>query len=206
MEHNRVRFVTANYHQLQGLRFVPLGLFIFAWGLLDFSGLLHPVEAVVSSEPTRLLTRIGLGFWLALLLSLAAPLYYRLRYGSVAPLDRGRRNGWITAAMIGFLVLARLDASLQWPISLRALLVAAALFVTVWNDGAVRFHYLMPASVWLAASVMPTLAVSASDQRGVMFVLGGITLVVCGIGDHLLLTRSLTKPPHTDDAPHATIV
>jgi len=38
MEQNKIRFVTANYHQLQGLRLVPLGLFLAFWALLELQG------------------------------------------------------------------------------------------------------------------------------------------------------------------------
>ncbi len=173
--------MTANYHQLQGLRFVPLGMFLLVWGVLGFLGTLDAGDELSRLERTRVLTRVGLVFWLALLSSLAA-------------------------AMIGYLVLARMDMALHWPVALHLLLVAAALFITVWSDGPVRFHYLLPASVWLAYSFLPGLAVSAADIRSVTLVLGGLTLITCGLGDHLVLTRTLTKPSRTDDVSQSATV
>ena len=202
MEQNEVRFVTANYHQLQGLRLVPLGLFLAFWASVDLLGLLDPAQFPPGDRVT-VLTRIGFAYWLGLLLALAAPLYYRYRYGSVEPLDRRSRNRWITAAVIGFFVLIRIDRDLQWPVSLHLLLVSMALFITVWRDGRIRSHYLAPALVWLAVSFLPALDVSPANLRMTLFGLGGLTLISCGIGDHLLLTRTLAKPRTTDDAPYS---
>ena len=204
MEQNKVQFVTANYHQLQGLRLVPLGLFLALWASFSWLGFFDPAR-FPPGDRAKVLTWIGLAFWLGLVLALAAPAYYRYRYGSVDPLDRGSRNRWITAAVIGFFVLARIDRHLQWPVSLQLLLVSLALFITVWHDGRVRRHYLAPALVWLAVSFLPAWDVSPALFRMTVFGLGGLTLVGCGIGDHLLLTRTLAIPRTTDDAPHAAV-
>jgi hypothetical protein len=205
MEQNKIRFVTANYHQLQGLRLVPLGLLLALWASLDWLGFFDPARFPPADRAT-VLTRIGFACWLGLLLALAAPVYYRYRYGSVEPFDRRSRNRWITAAVIGFFVLARIDRVLQWPVSLQLLLVSMALFITVWHDGRVRIHYLAPAFVWLAVSFLPMWDVSPALLRTMVFGLGGLTLLGCGIGDHLLLTRTLARPRTTDDAPHAAAV
>jgi hypothetical protein len=205
MEQNKIRFVTANYHQLQGLRLVPLGLFLALWASFNVLGLLDPGR-FSPIDRAHFLTRIGLAFWLGLLLALAAPAYYRYRYGSVEPLDRRSRNRWITAAVIGFFLLVPIDRGLQWPVSLQMLLVSLSLFITVWHDGWVRAHYLAPAFVWLAVSFLPALEVSRADFVTTLYGLGGLTLVSCGIGDHLLLTRTLAKPRTTDDAPHSATV
>ena len=205
MEQHKIRFVTANYHQLQGLRLVPLGLFLALWASLDWLGFYDPAR-FPPADRTMILTRTGYAFWLGLLLALAAPAYYRYRYGSVDPLDRHLRNRWITAAVIGFFVLARIDRGLQWPVSLSLLLVSMALFITVWHDGRIRSHYLAPAVVWLAVSFLPAWDVSPAHLRMTFFGLAGLTLVGCGIGDHLLLTRTLARPRTTDDAPHAAAV
>jgi hypothetical protein len=205
MEPNKIRFVTANYHQLQGLRLVPLGLFLAFWASADFLGFLDPAQ-FPPGDRARVLTRIGLAFWLGLLLAFAAPLYYRYHYGSVDSFDRGSRNRWITAAVIGFFVLIPIDRGLQWPVSLQLLLVSMALFITVWHDGRIRSHYLAPALVWLAVSFLPALDAPPANLRMMLLGLGGLTLVICGIGDHLLLTRTLAKPRNTDDAPHPAAV
>ena len=198
MEHNQIRFVTANYHQLQGLRLVPLGLLLVLLGMLD-NGLLPPAFGAARA---RYLTWIGLAFTLLVALTVLAPLIYRLRYGSVDPVARGWRNAWITAAVAGVLVLGRLDTLVQWPVRTSLFLVSASLFITVWHDGRMRAHYLGPAVAWLAVSFLPTLNMSPAATRLTVLGLGGLTLIVCGIGDHLLVTRTLATPRTTDDASH----
>jgi hypothetical protein len=205
MEPNRIRFVTANYQQLQGLRLVPLGLVLALWALCDVLGLLDAAGAA-AGDRVKVLTRIGLACWLGLILALAAPLYYRYRYGSVDPLDRHSRNRWITAAVIGFFVLGGIDRNLAGPVSLQMLLVSVSLVITVWHDGRVRVHYLAPAMVWLAASFLPALNASPADLKITLIGLGGLTLIGCGIGDHVLLTRTLAKPRITDHGPHSATV
>ena len=83
---------------------------------------------------------------------------------------------------------------------LHLLLVSASLFITVWHDGRIRAHYLAPAVAWLVASLLPTLNLSSANLKMTVFVLGGLTLIWCGIGDHLLLTRTVATPRTTDDA------
>lgn len=202
MDTNEIRFVTENYAQLQGLRLVPLGVFLGLCALVDGAGLLdragHP-----HGIPAEIVTRMGFAGVLAFLLVLAAPVYYHYRYGAIDPRDRRVRNSWITAAVIGFLVLARVDRHLQWPVSLQLLLVSVALFVTVWHDGWIRRHYLAPAIAWLVASLLPALDVFRMD---VLLGLGGLTLIVCGLGDHRLLTRTLAAPRIDDDDACSTTV
>ena len=195
VEYDRIRFVTANYYQLQGLRLVPVGLILVLLGLLDAVWL----PPTGGADRASVLTRVGFAFMLLLALAIVAPVIYRLRYGSIAPVDRGWRNGWITAAVIGFFALYRLDRFLQWPVRTSLLLVSASLFITVWHDGRIRAHYLVPAFAWLAVSLLPVLNLSAGDAKLTLFVLGGLTLIWGGIGDHLLLTRTVATPRTTDD-------
>jgi hypothetical protein len=205
MEQDKIRFVTANYQQLQGLRLVPLGLVMGLWALCDVLRFLEGA-GVPARDRATVLTRIGLACWLGLILALAAPVYYRHRYGSVDPIDRHTRNRWITAAVIGFFVLGGMGSNPEWPVSLQMLLVSVALFITVWHDGRVRAHYLAPAFVGLAASFLPVLDAAPADLKIALFGLGGLTLIGCGIGDHMLLTRTLAKPRTTDHAPHSATV
>lgn len=205
MDANRIRFVTANYRQLQGLRFIPLGLFLVFWCVLEVLGMYEPGQ-FVSRDRGSFLTGIGLAYWAALGLAMAAPAYYYFRYGSVDQLNRDGRERWITLAVVAFLLLGGTDRLHHGPVSLRMLLVAAALFITVWSDGRARRHYLLPAVVWLAASFLPALGASHDDTQLALYGLGGLTLIGCGIGDHLLLTRTLARPRMNDDASqHVTV-
>lgn len=191
MQERAIRFVTANYAQLQGLRLVPLGLFLLLWTSLDALGVLDP-RGVTPSARAQMLTRFGLVFWMALGLALAAPLYYRYRYGTVDGHDRTTRNRWITLAVIGFFVFRGLDNSLDWPVSLSLMLVSVSLFVTAASDDWVRPYYSVLATMWLIAACAPLLGMAPPDPKITTMGLGGLSLVVIGIGDHRLLTHTLT--------------
>lgn len=202
MEHQKIRFVTANYAQLQGLRLIPIGLFLVltafdVLGVFDRQGL-------SAADRAQALTRMGLLAWLAIGAALAAPLYYRYRYGAVEGFDRRRRDRWITAAVFGFFVLSRVDRNLDWPVSLSLMLVSVSLFVTALNEHWVRPYYPVVAAMWLLAACWPMLGGSPPGARLALCGLGGLTLVVIGIGDHLLLSRTLATPPSPGDAPHPT--
>jgi hypothetical protein len=202
MEHQKIRFVTANYAQLQGLRLIPIGLFLVltafdVLGVFDRQGL-------SAADRAQALTRMGLLAWLAIGAALAAPLYYRYRYGAVEGFDRRRRDRWITAAVLGFFVLSRVDRNLDWPVSLSLMLVSVSLFVTALNEHWVRPYYPVLAAMWLLAACWPMLGGSPPGARLALCGLGGLTLVVIGIGDHLLLSRTLATPPSPGDAPHPT--
>jgi hypothetical protein len=202
MEHQKIRFVTANYAQLQGLRLIPIGLFLMLTAF-DVLGVFDR-QGQSAADRAQALTRMGLLAWLAIGAALAAPLYYRYRYGAVEGFDRRRRDRWITAAVFGFFVLSRVDRNLDWPVSLSLMLVSVSLFVTALNEHWVRPYYPVLAAMWLLAACWPMLGGSPPGARLALCGLGGLTLVVIGIGDHLLLSRTLATPPSPGDAPHPT--
>jgi hypothetical protein len=58
--------------------------------------------------------------------------------------------------------------------------------------------------MWLLAACWPMLGGSPPGARLALCGLGGLTLIVIGIGDHLLLSRTLATPPSPGDAPNPT--
>jgi hypothetical protein len=204
MLHKRIRFVTANYYQLQGFRLVPFGIFALLVRA-SYRGWFDWLPGRPVHEPGGLGVVWGpLAFVAAIACALTATAYYRKRYGAVAPNGRGRRNWLLGLAIISFFALAQIDARVAWPISLSSLLVSASLGITVWADGWARAHYLFGAVAWLAVSIMPAFhpdlptALLAYDSAI------GLTLIVCGIGDHLLITRTLGETGRAIDASNAT--
>jgi hypothetical protein len=115
MPQDRIRSVTANHYQLQGLRLIPLGIYLLAVAVSAADWLSR--LPVPHSQPRWL----GLAFCLALLTAASATAYYRCRYGSVAQFGRTWRNWLIAAAIIAFLGCAQLDQRLRAPIALAPL-------------------------------------------------------------------------------------
>jgi hypothetical protein len=84
------------------------------------------------------------------------------------------------------------------------MLVSVSLFVTALNEHWVRPYYPVLAAMWLLAACWPMLGGSPPGARLALCGLGGLTLIVIGIGDHLLLSRTLATPPSPGDAPNPT--
>ena len=93
---NHIRYVTANFHGLQGLKFIPFWLFLWIDAALTFIGLQH--EWVIEHGFG---IRLGVVAVLALLYGLIA-YYYRLRYGKVErlKLTPGERMFWVMTWML----------------------------------------------------------------------------------------------------------
>jgi hypothetical protein len=206
MLHRKIRFVTANYYQLQGLRLVPLGVFLLLVGA-NGRGWFDWLPGRPVNPPGDLGIVWGpLAFLAAIAAALAATAHYRRRYGAVAQYGRRRRNWLLGLAMVGFFALAQVDARVEWPILFSPLLISVSLFVTVWADGWVRAHYLFGAIAWLAVSLMPAFQPEPATALLAYYGAGGLTLIVCGIGDHLLITGTLEETGDAIDASNPTAV
>jgi hypothetical protein len=199
MTRDRIRFITTHYDQLQGLRLIPLGVYLVA---LAASGLgwLSWLPGSPTWTPRQWL---GVFFGLALVAAATATAWYRRRYGARAPLSRRRRNAWLVLAVGIFLVAAQFDQYVNGPVALAPLSVVAALIVTVRTDGWVRAHLLLAALPWLLAAGIPPLHHDGTTRLVSYALAGGISLIVCGIGDHLLLLHTLRDVPDATHGPHA---
>lgn len=197
MTRERIRFVTTHYQQLQGLRLMPLGVYLLALAASGLGWL-----SWLPGDPARASARwLGALFCLALAAGVAATAWYRRRYGAMTPLSRRRRNTWIVLAVGIFLVAAQFDQYANGPVALAPLSVAAALVLTVRADGWDRAHFLIAAVPWLAAAWIPVLHHDGTTRVVSYALAGGVALIVVGIGDHRLLSRTLLD---TRDATHGS--
>src|SRR3954465_15047934 len=114
MVKDRIRFVTANFSQLQGLRWIPLSLYLIALAA-SVGGQLSWLPGDGPDSQARWL---GLMFCAALIAAAGATSYYRHRYGAVAQFSRSGRNAQLAAAVALFILLARFDLYIQGPIAL----------------------------------------------------------------------------------------
>jgi hypothetical protein len=199
MTRDRIRFITAHYDQLQGLRLVPLGLYLAAVAASGLDWL-----SWLPGDPPRASRQwLGVLFGLALVAAVCATMWYRRRYGARAPLSRHRRNAWLVLAVGVFLLAARFDQYANAPIALAPLSVAAALVLTVRADGWVRAHFLLAAVPWFLVAWIPPLHHDGTSRLVSYALAGGLALIVCGVGDHRLLSRSLLDAPEAAHGPHA---
>ncbi len=181
----RMHYVAEHYHQLQGLRVLPLGL------------------ACLLAVPARQgATPLGLSPAAASLVLLAAGLaasfpigrYYARRFGRVEP--RPWRAGTVTlvASAAALLALAWLQERWPVPVSLPMLFVSAALARLGLVEGRLRVHYLWIAAACAAFAVLPLVGVPVAVRAAALDALVGGGLIVAAIGDDRVLRRVMTRP------------
>jgi hypothetical protein len=202
MTRDRIRFITAHYDQLQGLRLIPLGVYLLALAASGLGWL-----SWLPGDPARASARwLGALFCVALAAAVAATAWYRRRYGARAPLSRRRRNAWLVLAVGIFVVAAQFDQYANGPVALAPLSVAAALMLTVRADGWVRAHFLLAAVPWFVVGWVPALHHDGTSRLVSYALAGGVALIVCGIGDHRLLSQTLIDPPDVAHGPHSRLL
>jgi hypothetical protein len=185
----RIQFVTGNFYQLQGLRLVPLGLF-FLYGAASSRGWFDWLPGMPVDGPGDLGNAWTILFWVGIL-TVAWSVEARYRgFGTVVQFPRTRRNTYIAVAIAAFLCGVALDIVIGFPVRLGQLVLAVSLLVVVYADGRFRQHYLVSAMAWLAVAATPLFDVSADQMKFATTLCAGITLIICGVGDHLLLVRT----------------
>jgi hypothetical protein len=187
---DRWRYVTSRYSQLQGARLLPLSLVFLASAWWRAGGIHLPGDHVPYGAEAW--------FFAGLACAIAASYVIRRRYaralGSVR--QHATRTAAIpilgTCALVAFAVW--LQGALQWRLSLPAVSVAVVLLATGLAHRPFRVHYVAAAAVLLAYSALQRFGVSPSALDALFDAVIGIVLLIVGVGDHLLLTRTLYPP------------
>jgi hypothetical protein len=195
----RIRFVTANYSYLQGLKWVPYGI----WVLLLLASLLVPKQASWASWGLILLITVG-----AILAILLIQRYYNRAFGRAQPSLAHRLWEWGFAIVGGVLALAAfwLDVTLKLPVNLVGLTCAAAIlcdyvrlnwYARSWFRG----YALMLTLLVAGASWLPALGVPMWPALLTVLALMGVVLVALGVLDHRLLVQTMKPAAEVSDGP-----
>ena len=190
IEVGRLRYVTARFPQLQGLRLVPLS-FVFlasaAWraGLVSLPGDIHPLiaqlwffGAVVAAVCASFVARS----WYSRHLGAVGQYYTR---SAAIPLV-------VTSVIAG--VALWVQVSEHWRLSLPPLAVGMALLGVGAADYEFRRHYLAAAGVLFGYSVLPILGLSWNALNVAFDAAVGLAILIAAVGDHLLVVRTLHPP------------
>jgi hypothetical protein len=199
----QIRHIVANYSRLQGLRSVPVGMFVAAAGIwvnlpVGQDGDLGPllVMIVIASLAYFLIDR-----------------YYARTFGQVKPTGKGRSREIFISVVWGALAFSAFlfDTADILPISAFGLVFAAVLFIEFSRSfGKLSFQntpeaFLAPMLVGVAA-LLPALGIFWWQALGMQFslsallVLTGILMAISGIIGHLRFTRLLAEVRETDNA------
>ena len=192
----RIRHVTANYRDYQGLQQLPVALFVLS----------------------LLLVRDGEAGWLLIslpvlmVLSALVRRYYRRRFGSVQALSSPGRTAVYMFVLVGFIVCillaANLSAAFGWsygPLGAAGLVFAVFFVALAYTHWRMRAHYLVAGAVIGLAGLLPLGMLMPSGVHPLSFaatesLLAAFAAVLCigGLLDHRTLVRTL--PPVTETA------
>ena len=186
-----VRYVTAHYAHLQGLRLVPLGVPFLAAAAWD-AGWLRGWPGT---------TGHGAGYWFVALLAVAMTTsfltraWYHRRFGVVYA--RWRDDGMVRLVLIaaGVVVLVGIQMTIDSPISLPAAFVGIVLAAIAWRQAPRRPHFLLIAIAWLVCAFMRPLGVSPGAMPILWDLVIGLSVVIAGVGDHRILRQALPSLP-----------
>ena len=185
------RYIARNYHSLQGLIAVPMGVILilvglgkhFHWPELQWQ------NPYFSSFVILAMACITVGKY-----------FYRQRYGTVRPQSSMKRIGLELLGAIGVFGLIYLDITLlaDVPISLTVLGFSCIyLFIPFFEEGR-RRHYWICGALLVAAALSPLLQITSKTD---LFLFGwlnylslGVAVVLGGLLDHRFLAQTLTPP------------
>ena len=186
----KLRFITEHYARLQGLRLIPLGILFLclaAWR----ANLLPGLPAYDSDRGARWF--VG-GLMLAVAGAYAIGNWYGHQFGTVEP-RRFRTGGpslLANAAIVGGLMI--LHDFVRPPLSLPMLYVGIVFAYTGMVQGGIRKHYLLIAAACLVFANIQRFNVPYETGKTLLNLLVGCGLIVAGIGDHLVLRKTLRPP------------
>ena len=195
-----IRFVATNYYNLQGLRSLPLSLYLVLI-CLWVNNQQYPLTAKNYLLPA--LELIG-----TLILSFGINRYYLHFFGRLERTPESRRLEWGTAIASGVLVMAAfwLDVTYKLPISLLGLAMALSLLaeyirITWLVKGRFLLYYPLGVILLAGASLLSILGVpnwwhlfGLKNQILGISVLFGFFTIFAGIYSHFFLVHTLPAP------------
>lgn len=190
----RLRYVTERYEQLQGLRLVPLGipfLLSSAWREGRFTW----VPGISGAGPRIWFVALSL---FAIGLSAAAKIYYQRRFGDVQTAAPARTTIAAFAFSAVLLAAVSLQDLLQSPISIPSMILALGVGRVGMSGSVIRPHYLAVAATVGAFALSGALGVPFHIRDVLWDRMIGMSFLVIGIGDHVLLRGTLVPVTHAD--------
>lgn len=203
----RVRYVTANYERLQGLKVAPLGLMLLALApltLLRFDALGIAPERQEAFLAVLLFFGGMVGIMVATGVGLVVGHRYERLYGKARrrPLRR-RTIVLVVVGIVAFEIGYLAYVTLQPPVYPLYLLLGLAGIVFWWPERRFRAHYLLVAAAFVVAGLLSALGVlpgSYVAQFGLLLALAGFSCLLVSVLDHRLLVKTMKPLPEDADA------
>lgn len=190
MDLRTIRYLTANYAHLQGLRLVPLGLLFLVSAAWRAGWLPWPPDG-----PGHVADRwFAVAFLACLLVGLGLGRYYRTQFGAVRPLPSRFHAPPLLIVFLAFVLLVAIQDTVAWRFPLPLVFLGAMLSVLGLAAAGLRHHYIAIAVACMAWPSLAIVGVSLPVQHVLVDLLIGLGLIVGGVGDHRIL-RHLLQPP-----------
>lgn len=182
---HKVRTVTTFFSYWQGLRLVPVGVFLvvdalFISPLLPEKGPVFPILLAMLAA-TLLFSKILVGG------------YYRNMYGMVSNPQVNRRLDTITVLIAAPLITASLLLDYYWqgPLFVSGVVWGTAAWAYQQATGGLRSHWAGFAMALALLVFLPWAGLSFEWMVSILMAAVGVGYIVCGLLDHRELTRIL---------------
>ncbi|MGF1473545.1 MAG: hypothetical protein ACFB50_17630 [Rubrobacteraceae bacterium] len=206
----RVRYVTENYEDLQGLRRVPIGL--LALGIYTF--VVFTGFEIRTKFVADIVVTLAVFAGVVLLIAyFGIRRYYENRYGRVRVVPRVFRRGR-THGFVVFIIIIATAYSILWMREMQAIepypfsLIGLGTMEVFerWPEKRFRPHrFVLGTVLTLSGFILLILALQGNPYSEILFLhlLAAylvLDLVVGGILDHLLLVRTMKRLPEDSNA------
>ena len=196
--YHQIRYMTANYSRLQGLRTVPIGMLI----------IYVSIWSLYNQGPTADLGTPILVAMVAALLYWIIDRYYNHAFGQVVPSSGKRTGEFIVSVILGALALLAfvVDTARVLPISVLGLVFAVCFLEYLWRTDRSEWKKVVlffPENIAGAAlltivSILPLFGISVWEAIGIqwqlvgVFMTVGIVIIMTGIWGHIRMTHALS--------------
>jgi hypothetical protein len=184
MDREKLEATAARFPYLQGLLYVPIGVWFIITGLTQ-----------LGSPETAWITLVAAALAVAGYFVIAR--YYKATYGKVTP-PKSRQVRDLVATFGGVVLIivgASLDNILDLPISGYAAAFALVMLLYTKHTVGLSIHHIV---IWGGLCVAALLPIWSADDIPVALLAMGAATMVAGIFDHLLLVRTYGSPKGLD--------
>lgn len=189
----RIRKITLLYDKLQGLKMIPVAIYLFGIALYR-SELWHWFTIWDPLSTLGLLILCIAGY-------VAIDKYYKRNFGRVTSSSPEQITEWMLPGLFGVLLIASgyIEFYAVLPMSLSCLVISILLFYFYQEEPSLRFHYLVWSAIVFLMGILPIFGFYSPSQVYLMgpdaqisLIVLGVILLTAGLIDHSKLVQTIS--------------